>query len=158
MNITKSLAAATVALGLVSTTPAFAAEVITLNFTDTKDIGQSSVLAWSWGASNSGTTQVGGGGGAGKANVQDLSLTRAVDSQSPSFLRGVVTGKHYPIAILQDGPVKITLMNVLVTSLSTGGVAAKKAQLTENITLNFSEFIYEVNGATFAWDIAANSP
>ncbi|MBK6334782.1 MAG: type VI secretion system tube protein Hcp [Betaproteobacteria bacterium] len=155
MNITKSLAAATVALGLVSTTPAFAAEVITLNI---KDIGQSNVLAWSWGASNGGTTHLGGGGGAGRANVQDLSLTRAVDSQSPSFLRGVVTGKHYPIAILQDGPVKITLMNVLVTSLSTGGVAAKKAQLTENITLNFSEFIYEVNGATFAWDIAANSP
>lgn len=53
---------------------------------------------------------------------------------------------------------KITLMNVLVTSLSTGGVAAKNKALTENITLNFSEFIYEVNGATFTWDIAANSP
>ncbi|MBK9703628.1 MAG: type VI secretion system tube protein Hcp [Betaproteobacteria bacterium] len=155
MNITKSLAAATVALGLVSTTPAFAAEVITLNI---KDIGQSNVLAWSWGASNGGTTHLGGGGGAGRAAFQDLSLTRAVDSQSPSFLKGVATGDSYPVAILQDGPVKITLMNVLVTSLSTGGVAAKKAQLTENITLNFSEFIYEVNGATFAWDIAANSP
>lgn len=155
MNITKSLAAATVALGLVSTTPAFAAEVITLNI---KDIGQSNVLAWSWGASNGGTTHLGGGGGAGRAAFQDLSLTRAVDSQSPSFLKGVATGDSYPVAILQDGPVKITLMNVLVTSLSTGGVAAKKAQLTENITLNFSEFIYEVNGATFTWDIAANSP
>ncbi|MBK7083049.1 MAG: type VI secretion system tube protein Hcp [Betaproteobacteria bacterium] len=155
MNITKSLAAATVALGLVSTTPAFAAEVITLNI---KDIGQSNVLAWSWGASNGGTTHLGGGGGAGRAAFQDLSLTRAVDSQSPSFLKGVATGDSYPVAILQDGPVKITLMNVLVTSLSTGGVAAKNKALTENITLNFSEFIYEVNGATFTWDIAANSP
>ena len=155
MNITKSLAAATVALGLVSTTPAFAAEVITLNI---KDIGQSNVLAWSWGASNGGSTHLGGGAGAGRANFQDLSLTRAVDSQSPSFLKGVATGDSYPVAILQDGPVKITLMNVLVTSLSTGGVAAKNKALTENITLNFSEFIYEVNGATFTWDIAANSP
>jgi type VI secretion system secreted protein Hcp len=155
MNITKSLAAATVALGLVSTTPAFAAEVITHNI---KDIGQSNVMAWSWGASNGGTTHLGGGGGAGRAAFQDLSLTRAVDSQSPSFLKGVATGDSYPVAILQDGPVKITLMNVLVTSLSTGGVAAKNKALTENITLNFSEFIYEVNGATFTWDIAANSP
>ena len=155
MNVTKSLAAATVALGLVSTTPAFAAEVITLNI---KDIGQSNVLAWSWGASNGGSTHLGGGAGAGRANFQDLSLTRAVDSQSPSFLKGVATGDSYPVAILQDGPVKITLMNVLVTSLSTGGVAAKNKALTENITLNFSEFIYEVNGATFTWDIAANSP
>ena len=155
MNITKSLAAATVALGLVSTTPAFAAEVITLNI---KDIGQSNVLAWSWGASNGGTTHLGGGGGAGRAAFQDLSLTRAVDSQSPSFLKGVATGDSYPVAILQDGPVKITLMNVLVTSLSTGGVAAKNKALTENVSLNFSEFIYEVNGVTFTWDIAANSP
>lgn len=99
MNITKSLAAATVALGLVSTTPAFAAEVITLNI---KDIGQSNVLAWSWGASNGGTTHLGGGGGAGRAAFQDLSLTRAVDSQSPSFLKGVATGDSYPVAILQD--------------------------------------------------------
>ncbi|MBK6600735.1 MAG: type VI secretion system tube protein Hcp [Betaproteobacteria bacterium] len=115
-------------------------------------------MAWSWGASNGGTTHLGGGGGAGRAAFQDLSLTRAVDSQSPSFLKGVATGDSYPVAILQDGPVKITLMNVLVTSLSTGGVAAKNKALTENITLNFSEFIYEVNGATFTWDIAANSP
>ena len=119
MNITKSLAAATVVLGLVSTTPTFAAEVITLNI---KDIGQSNVLAWSWGASNSGSTHLGGGGGAGKANFQDLSLTRAADSQSPSFLSGVAKGTHYPVAILQDGPVKITLENVIVTSLSTGAL------------------------------------
>lgn len=153
MNITKSLAAASVVLGLVSTTPAFAAEVITLAM----PFGQSNVLAWSWGASNSGAT-TGGGGGAGKANFQDLSLTRAADSQSPSFLGGVATGRRYPAAILQDGSVKITLMDVLVTSLSTGGTAGKKAEPTENVTLNFSKFKYEVNGITFAWDIAANAP
>ena len=33
------------------------------------------VLAWSWGVSNSGSAHVGGGAGAGKANIQDLSLT-----------------------------------------------------------------------------------
>ena len=153
MNITKSLAAASVVLGLVSTTPALAAEVITIAM----PFGQSNVLAWSWGASNSGTTQTGGGGGAGKASFQDLSLTRAADSQSPSFLGGVATGRRYPTAVLQDGPVKITLMDVLVTSLSTGGTAGKKTDPTENISLNFSKFKYEVNGITFAWDIAGNT-
>ena len=34
------------------------------------------VLAWSWGASQSGTTHLGSGGGAGKVNVQDLSFTK----------------------------------------------------------------------------------
>ncbi len=33
--------------------------------------GEIDVLAWSWGASNSGTMHVSTGGGAGKANVQD---------------------------------------------------------------------------------------
>jgi hypothetical protein len=73
-------------------------------------------------------------------------------------LTGVAKGTIYPIAVLQDGPVKITLMEVLVTSLSTGESAGKKTELTENISLNFAKFKYEVNGITFAWDIAANAP
>ena len=37
------------------------------------------MLAWSWGVSQSGTMHIGTGGGAGKANVQDLSITKYVD-------------------------------------------------------------------------------
>ncbi len=51
---------------------------------------------------------------------------------------------------------KITLFNVLVTSLSTGDAAGRKPGLTENIALNFSEFIDEVNGTPFTWDVAGN--
>src|SRR5262245_29190635 len=47
------------------------------------DLGPFPVLAFSWGLSNTGTTHVGGGGGAGKANVQDLSLTKFIDEHSP---------------------------------------------------------------------------
>ena len=41
------------------------------------------VLAWSWGASNSGSAHVGGGAGAGKVNVQDISVTKWVDCIQP---------------------------------------------------------------------------
>ena len=44
--------------------------------------GDIDVLAWSWGMSQSGTTHMGGGGGAGKANFQDLSFTKFVDAAS----------------------------------------------------------------------------
>src|SRR5919197_1518553 len=44
------------------------------------------VLAWSWGASNSGSAHMGGGGGSGKVNVQDLSITKYVDKSSPLLL------------------------------------------------------------------------
>ena len=37
------------------------------------------VLAWSWGMSNSGTFHGSGGGGAGKANFQDISFTKYVE-------------------------------------------------------------------------------
>ena len=41
---------------------------------DNKHKDEIDVLAWSWGVSQSGTMHTGGGGGAGKVNVQDLSL------------------------------------------------------------------------------------
>src|SRR6202008_1632022 len=53
------------------------------------------VLAWSWGASQSGTTHVGQGGGAGKVNVQDLSFTKYVDSASHALLLACCKGTHY---------------------------------------------------------------
>ena len=37
------------------------------------------VLAWNWGLTQSGTTHVGSGGGGGKVNVQDITLTKYVD-------------------------------------------------------------------------------
>jgi len=46
---------------------------------DAKHKGSIDVLAWSWGMSQSGTTHMGTGGGAGKVNIQDLSFTKYVD-------------------------------------------------------------------------------
>jgi type VI secretion system secreted protein Hcp len=132
------------------------------------------VLAWSWGMSQSGTTHTGGGGGAGKASFQDLNLTKYVDRTSVKLIEGVATGKHFPSAVLVvrksgDKPVeylKITLEDVIITSLSTGG-SGGETQLTENVSLNFRKFKVEyvpVNPKTgapetaipFSWDISLN--
>src|SRR6185503_10736585 len=59
---------------------------------DKTHAGEIDVLAWSWGMSNSGSAHVGGGAGAGKVNVQDLSFTKYIDSSSPSFYLTVCTG------------------------------------------------------------------
>ncbi|MEP6506288.1 MAG: type VI secretion system tube protein Hcp, partial [Betaproteobacteria bacterium] len=53
---------------------------------DKKHAGEIDVLAWSWGISNSGSAHVGGGAGAGKANVQDLSFTKYIDKSSPDLM------------------------------------------------------------------------
>jgi type VI secretion system secreted protein Hcp len=105
------------------------------------------VLAWSWGASNSGTAHYGTGAGAGKASIQDLSFTKWVDNSTPDLMKSCIKGTHIDKAILTvrkagDNPLEyivITMTDVMVTSLSTGGSGGED-RLTENVTLNFAEF------------------
>jgi len=134
------------------------------------------VLAWSWGMSQSGTFHMGGGGGAGKVAVQDLSVTKYVDAASNVLLLKCCNGAHIPDGLLTvrkaggDDPVeyiKISLEKILVTSVSTGGSGGED-RLTENVTLNFAKvkFEYQPQGPTGAkeggpkpmgWDIPANT-
>jgi len=108
------------------------------------------VLAWSWGASNSGTTHMGGGGGAGKVNVQDLSFTKYLDAASAPLLLGCFKGTHYDKATLTvrkagDKPLEylvIEMKEVLITAVSTGGSGGED-RLTENVTLNFAEVAFK---------------
>ena len=117
---------------------------------DSKHKDEVDVLAWSWGLSQSGTTHMGGGGGAGKVNVQDLSLTKYVDKSSPNLIMATCNGKHYKEALLTvrkagEKPleyIKVTMKEVLVSSVSTGGSGGED-RLTENVTLNFGWFKVE---------------
>ena len=53
---------------------------------DTSHKKEIDVLAWSWGASQSGTTHSGGGGGSGKASFQDISITKNVSGLTKLML------------------------------------------------------------------------
>ncbi len=134
---------------------------------------QIDILAWSWGMSQSGTTHMGGGGGAGKASFQDISFTKYVDSASHALMNALAKGTHLTECVLtvrkagagQQNYIVITMKEVIVTSVSTGGSGGED-RLTENVTLNFAEvsFAYTpqdgkgtVSGAkTFTWNIAEN--
>ena len=140
---------------------------------DDKHKKEMDILAWSWGLSNSGTAHVGGGGGAGKVNVQDVSFTKWVDAASPKLVLACCNGTHYDEATLVvrkagGSPVeyiKLKLQEVLITSVSTGGSGGED-RLTENITLNFAKFNLDYTpqddkGAAgtaipAGWDVAAN--
>ena len=113
---------------------------------DAKHKGEIDVLAWSWGLSNSGTMHMGGGGGAGKANMQDISFTKYVDAGSADLQLSCANGKHLKSAKMVvrkagETPLEdiiIELGECLVTSVSTGGSGGED-RLTENVTLNFEE-------------------
>lgn len=140
---------------------------------DDKHKDQIDVLAWSWGMSQSGTFHTGGGGGAGKVNVQDLSLTKWVDVSSPVLMLSCSNGEHIKKAELfvrkaGKDPLEyivITMEKVMVTSLSTGGSGGED-RLTENVTLNFAKASFKYvqqsdtggqdAAKTYNWDIEAN--
>ena len=140
---------------------------------DDKHKDEIDVLAWSWGLSQSGTFHAGGGGGAGKANFQDISFTKYVDASSATLMLFCANGHHVKEADLivrkaGDKPleyIKIHMEPVLVTSVSTGGSGGED-RLTENITLNFGKVKVEYIGQkpdgsgepakTFLWDIVKN--
>ena len=133
------------------------------------------VLAWSWGASQSGSFHSGGGGGSGKANFQDLSLTKWIDKSSPILMLYCANGDHFSEAKLVvrkasgDNPIEyltLHMKKVMVTSVSTGGSGGED-KLTENVTLNFAQVMVkyieqdaeggEGDKPEFKWDIAANA-
>jgi len=140
---------------------------------DSKHAGEIDVLAWSWGLSQSGTTHSGGGGGAGKVNVQDLSITKYVDKGSTTLIKACCNGKHFKEATLTvrkagEKPLeylKITLKEIIIANVSTGGSGGED-RLTENITLNFAEFKTEYTpqkadgsgdaAVDVSWNIAEN--
>jgi type VI secretion system secreted protein Hcp len=140
---------------------------------DKAHAGEIDVLAWSWGASQSGTTHMGSGSGAGKANFQDLSLTKYIDKATTDLFKFCSKGTHITQATLVvrkagDGQLEyivLDMADVIISSISTGGSGGED-RLTENVTLNFGayEIKYtpqtktgEADTATeWKWDIAAN--
>ena len=132
--------------GGISVAPKDAAGVITISGIDGGDPGSPTidVLAYSWGASNSGSAAHGGGGGAGKANFQDISITKLVDKASPVLFKYCATGQHIPSVTLNvnrpGGPkgapyMQYKLEEVFVTSVSHGSSGDNKP--TENVTFNY---------------------
>lgn len=131
------------------------------------------VLAWSWGMSQSGTTHMGSGSGAGKVNVQDISVTKYVDLASTVLMQKCTLGDHIPTGKLtvrkaggeQLEYITIEMKDIIITSVSTGGSGGED-RLTENVSLNFSQYkiVYSEQLPSgkagkqpeWAYDIAAN--
>jgi len=131
------------------------------------------ILAWSWGMSQSGTFHMGAGGGAGKANFQDISITKYVDKASATLMTKIATGDHVAkarLTVRKAGKTPLEYMiiemeKVMITSYSTGGSGGEDS-LTENITLNFAKvhvkYVPQKEDGTgeaeveFKFDISAN--
>lgn len=142
---------------------------------DSAHAGEIDVLAWSWGLMSSGTSDLGGGGGQGKVNVQDLSFTHRHDKASPNLMLYCCDSKPIPEALLtirKPGGeklefLKITMTDVIITSVNSGGSNGEN-DMTENVTLDFAKVKQEYTeqnpdgsgGAAVeaCWNIEQNIP
>lgn len=113
------------------------------------------VLAWNWGMTQSGTTHIGKGGGGGKVNIGDITLTKYVDRASNELIKRCTTGEHIERAELivrkasGGTPLpyfKLTLENVMITSYTTGGSKDGLDRIQETVTLNFRKFEVSYTG------------
>ncbi len=140
---------------------------------DAKHANEIDILSWTWGMTQTGTAQLGPGGGAGKVQVNDLTITKYVDRSSPILLKQCCSGKHLQTAVLvvrkAGGTpleyLKISMEDLIIAAIGHGG-AGGDDKLTETVTLNFArvkvEYVPQKKDGSgdasipMGWDIAAN--
>jgi type VI secretion system secreted protein Hcp len=138
---------------------------------DSKHEGEIDVLSWSWGISQTGAMNAGGGGGAGKANFSDLSFMHAFDKASPVLMKACATGEHFDAATLvsrkagkgQQDYLIVKMKEVFITSIQPSGSSEHPM---ESVSMAFSHVDVEYKpqkadgsldaGVHFIYDIKKN--
>jgi type VI secretion system secreted protein Hcp len=118
--------------------------------TDNKHKNEIDVVAFSFGATNQAGPAHGGGGGTGKAQVQDFHFTMRVNKASPKLMLVCVKGEHLKTAILtvrkagkdQQEFLVYKFTDVTVSSFQTGG-GSGDAVPTDSVSLAFAKFELE---------------
>lgn len=134
------------------------------------DAGYLKIDSFSLGAH--GTSNIGSqssGAGAGKATFETFTITKQIDSASPTLFQAAATGKHFPDATLffthkakggqQQNYLEIKLFNLGIATIQDG--ASSSGAPEEQVTFNFlkiEETYLQNKGApvTVGWDLATN--
>jgi type VI secretion system secreted protein Hcp len=142
---------------------------------DAKHKGEIDISSFSWGASQTGVSATGGGGGAGKVHFQDIHFVKKTDASSPLLMLNCANGAHIKegnFVVRKAGGtqleyLKIKLTDILVSSFKDHGSISGGDIPTESVTLNFAkvEYSYQPQGSDgkaqggpilAGWDVKAN--
>jgi len=142
---------------------------------DDKHKDEIEVLSWSWGMTQSGTIHGGGSAGSGKANVQDLMITKHVDRSTPILLKTCLSGAHLKDATLTvrrntGGKaleyVKIKMKGAVISSINASG-SGPDERASEQLGINFAQVEFEYvpakpdgsaePGVLATWDLNKNT-
>ena len=130
--------------------------------TDHKHKGEIQLESFSWGAQQVGSTDTGGGGGAGKVSFQDFSFTAKVGIQSPQIFGALANGRHIKEGTLtvvngRETETVLMLSDILVTGYKESVAMTAAAPCdrddqnasnnnapTESVSLNFTKIEFKV--------------
>ena len=108
------------------------------------------VESWSIGATQTGTSATGGGGGAGKVSFQDFHFVMPMSIASPLIMSACATGKHYPEARFvcrkesgKNDYLRMSFTDVLISSYQTGGSSSGGSSPRDQISFSFGKISLE---------------
>ena len=135
------------------------------------------LISWSWGMTQSGSSQTATGSGQAKVSVRDLTVVKYVDKASPRLMQYCFLATHYPKASLVvrkagkgNAPLVyygVNLADGIVSSVNVGEMD-HDGRMIETIGLNFGKFQVdyatqqgkgeEGSGFSVGFDLPANTP
>lgn len=118
--------------------------------TDEKHKGEIDLLSWSWGVTQLGTHQAGGGGGAGKASPTDFNFSMYTNKASPLLFLACASGEHIKSAKCvirkaggkQQEYMTFIFTDCLVSSFNTSAGGGGELPLV-TASLNFGKVEFE---------------
>jgi type VI secretion system secreted protein Hcp len=118
---------------------------------DSKHGGEIDLESFSWGATQTGAHSFGGGGGAGKVQMQDFHFVMKNNKASPKLMLACAEGEHIKKGVLtcrkagkdQQEFLKVTMSDLLISSYQTSGSSHGDEVPTDQVSLNFSKIEFE---------------
>jgi type VI secretion system secreted protein Hcp len=118
---------------------------------DSKHKDEIEVLSFSWGVTNPGSISPGGGGGAGKATFQDLTIVHNIDKASPLLMKACATGTHLKEATIthrkagkaQQEFLIVKMNDLIITGVAHGGTAGETGSETVSLAFDKVDFEYK---------------
>lgn len=141
---------------------------------DEKHKGSIAIESFQWGLQQAGTMGHGGGGGAGKVSFSDISIQKFADSSTPALMQACAGGDHIKTGVLtvrkaggkQEEYYKISLTQILVSSIQNTGANGHGGVPSETVSLNFDEIKFDYKEQSgdgklggvvkFGWNLSKN--
>ncbi len=118
---------------------------------DSKHSNEIDLESFSWGATQTGSHSFGGGGGAGKVQMQDFHFVMKNCKASPKLMLACAEGEHIKKGVLvcrkagkeQQEFLKVTMSDLLISSYQTSGSSNGDEVPNDQVSLNFSKIEIE---------------